>query len=399
MHRVTHDPLKVRRLLAVLLLALLASPASRAGAPDDAARALFNQNQRSDGSSIFATVGPRDGARVGAASLACVNCHGAFARGRREGGTTAPAIDGYTLTKPWGSTSDSGRQREAYDAERFHRAISSGIDASGNRLDPAMPRFEVSPEESRRLFEWLKAAASPAVAGVEDHTVTIGYPTQGMHPEAVREAQARIAEANAAGGIFGRVLRLSPMRPGLEVVAIICPSPGQVDLQWPAARTPTVLIGCARDSATGAADRSFRILTTPEERMELLVDYARRELGISPARVHRQGQPSSPDFPLAFVWNRQDSELLSALERIPTDAPAPVILIAEGESVSDAAKFQQSLPARHRSRLFAAFPLPPSAPSESGRPSASHWGRLGRASASIVIEALRLAGLEPFELA
>src|ERR1051326_9205556 len=93
---------------------------------------------------------------VPASVMPCANCHGADGRGRTEGGVAAPDITHEALTTPYSVTAPSGRRHGPYDDSRLKRAITMGIDASGHRLLPIMPRYRLSIDDMNALLAYLK---------------------------------------------------------------------------------------------------------------------------------------------------------------------------------------------------------------------------------------------------
>ena len=90
--------------------------------------------------------------------MACVSCHGEDGRG----GTVrmmmstfeAPDIRYKNLT---GEDHEGGHEEHPpYTDETLRRAITQGIDPSGEPLEWVMPRWEMSEEQLNDLFEYLK---------------------------------------------------------------------------------------------------------------------------------------------------------------------------------------------------------------------------------------------------
>jgi mono/diheme cytochrome c family protein len=102
---------------------------------------------------------------VPASILKCSNCHGTDGRGKAEGGVTPPSIRWEELTKP-SPNGPAGRRRSAYSGKLLVRAIALGIDASGNRLDPAMPRYRLTHEQAADLVVYLEVLGREADASV-----------------------------------------------------------------------------------------------------------------------------------------------------------------------------------------------------------------------------------------
>jgi Cytochrome c len=93
-----------------------------------------------------------------ARGIACAGCHGNDGRGRREGDVAAPDITPEALSKPATGSPPSrrSRSRAPYSDGLLARAITSGVDSSGNRLNPLMPRWSLSAPELRDLLSYMK---------------------------------------------------------------------------------------------------------------------------------------------------------------------------------------------------------------------------------------------------
>jgi len=91
-----------------------------------------------------------------ARGVACANCHGLDGRGGREGNVVAPDITYGVLIKPSAAPLPSGRSRSPYTDGLLVRAITEGLDSSGNRLNSMMPRWSLSDSELQDLLKYLK---------------------------------------------------------------------------------------------------------------------------------------------------------------------------------------------------------------------------------------------------
>jgi ABC-type branched-subunit amino acid transport system substrate-binding protein len=153
--------------------------------------------------------------RVAGPILPCANCHGHDGRGKPEGGIYPSNITWDALTKPYRLTNTDGRTHPPYTERLFARAITTGIDPGGHRLDLAMPRFHLSPVEASDLVAYLKELADAQEPGVTATTVRLGV----LLPSASESGQASaierqtladyFARVNQGGGIFGRRIELS----------------------------------------------------------------------------------------------------------------------------------------------------------------------------------------------
>jgi mono/diheme cytochrome c family protein len=95
-------------------------------------------------------------ASLPAKGVDCANCHGIDGRGGREGGVLIPDIRYATLTRPSTAPLFLGKQRAAYTDALLSRAITRGLDSSGQELGSLMPRWTLSESEQRDLLKYLK---------------------------------------------------------------------------------------------------------------------------------------------------------------------------------------------------------------------------------------------------
>ena len=355
---------------------------------------IFRQNMSDEGSLIAARVGGGDGVTVRAAHLACAGCHGGDAAGRTEGGVSAPAIDGFRLTKPWGHVFQDGRRRDPYDAASFHRALTAGIDSSGNRLDASMPRYDISADGSSALFSWLVNLSSSSTAGV----VRVGYPETGTMVDGVDAMRRMIDRVNAEGGIHGRRFELVGVEAGQsapQLLAFLCPLPLPLEeSRWRIGKD-VLTIGC-EVRREGAGTISYGVLSSPTARVPVLETYAKEVLGVSPdrIRVFRSGNEVrssgaakvAAPAPLVIIAERMGEEVRRAVAAAAIEGVRPRLLIAAGESVVVSGR----LPAPVGTPpvdILAALPLPPDP--AGGRGVAA---RVGAAVTAVFLEAVARAG-------
>ncbi len=114
------------------------------------------------------------GSELPATILPCANCHGADGRGKAEGGAVPSNVTWLELTKPYRAATPNGRRRPAYSEQTFRRALAEGVDAAGNPLHAAMPRYAMSPEDVSALVAYLKVLGREDVPGVTETTVRVG---------------------------------------------------------------------------------------------------------------------------------------------------------------------------------------------------------------------------------
>ncbi|WP_246262469.1 ABC transporter substrate-binding protein [Aromatoleum evansii] len=190
-------------------------------ASEQAGKQIFLEGRSASGSSIAARVGGADTA-IPATVVPCANCHGADGRGRREGGVRPPDITWRRLALSYGQRLENGRERPAYDAASFARAITSGVDAGGNRLDPAMPRFTMSARDVEDLTAYLKRLEDDGDPGLLADAVRVGtlQPAAGPLAELGATVTALLRgtfdAVNAGGGVHGRRVELVVADPGTD---------------------------------------------------------------------------------------------------------------------------------------------------------------------------------------
>jgi ABC-type branched-subunit amino acid transport system substrate-binding protein len=197
-----------------IFLFAVASPAQDAQSPPTAAnrgRQIFLYGTGYNGVPIDALAGEGT-VKVPAAVLRCVNCHGPDGRGRPEGGLYPSNIRWTELSKPYAITTSSGRERPPYNESLVIRAITMGIDSGGNRLNAAMPKYQLSREQAADLVAYLKALNDMLDPGITDRSIKIGIilpPEEtfsGMHRALLETLPAALQKVNDEGGLYGRKL-------------------------------------------------------------------------------------------------------------------------------------------------------------------------------------------------
>jgi hypothetical protein len=86
----------------------------------------------------------------------CASCHGLDGKGGRKGDVVASDISYGALSQPSTASASSIRQRAPYTDALLARAITQGLDSSGEQLSPLMPRWVLSESELRDLIKYLK---------------------------------------------------------------------------------------------------------------------------------------------------------------------------------------------------------------------------------------------------
>ncbi|TMH77349.1 MAG: cytochrome c [Betaproteobacteria bacterium] len=95
-----------------------------------------------------------------AKGVSCANCHGLDGKGARKGDAVAPDITYGALSQPSTASASSIRQRAPYTDALLARAITQGLDSSGEQLSPLMPRWVLSEPELQDLLKYLKRLGS-----------------------------------------------------------------------------------------------------------------------------------------------------------------------------------------------------------------------------------------------
>ncbi|WP_455200231.1 cytochrome c/ABC transporter substrate-binding protein [Kaarinaea lacus] len=161
------------------------------------------------GNNITAYVGQASVA-LPATSIPCIGCHGRDGVGLPEGGLTPSNITWRNLSKSYGGESASGRRFPAYSEKSLYIALTRGLDPAGNRLDPGMPRFDVSMKEVRALIAYLKRIEEESDPGIFEDRVAVGtlQPDNNLGQVVTAVLKACFDDVNREGGVFGRKLEL-----------------------------------------------------------------------------------------------------------------------------------------------------------------------------------------------
>ncbi len=200
----------------ICLLASTVAPALGGRLTDEQRRGKRIYMEGRGRKNIFAVL-PAAGIKAPGSGFPCVNCHLAGGSGQFEGGVRSADISWFSLTKEFRGVRPSGRVHPGYNDDSIATAVRRGVDPSGNRLDPAHPRYEMEPEDLGDLVAYLKIMGREPVPGVSDNQVNVGFllPVTGPLAEAGREVRALLSgyfeEVNAKGGIYNRKLVLTPL--------------------------------------------------------------------------------------------------------------------------------------------------------------------------------------------
>jgi ABC-type branched-subunit amino acid transport system substrate-binding protein len=147
--------------------------------------------------------------------LPCINCHGADGRGADDYVGIAPLnINWYALSSS-GAHMHAVRSHRPFDELALARAIVFGLDPDDNKMEKAMPRYDMAKEDVEDLIAYLKVMDSQSDPAISGSTIRIGtvIPVDGPHTglgRAIRETiEAVFNEVNANGGINSRQLELA----------------------------------------------------------------------------------------------------------------------------------------------------------------------------------------------
>ncbi|MDB5036138.1 MAG: ABC-type branched-chain amino acid transport system, periplasmic component [Chlorobi bacterium] len=322
-------------LIPPTLVALMAGAPPGDATPEEKGKRIYTSGTGSSAKPIVAVL---SGAEVPASVLPCKSCHGADGRGRPEGGIRPANITADALGAEYhDESSSSGRKRPAYDERKLKRAISMGLDAGGNELHSAMPRYRMSAEDMANLVAYLKALGREHETGLTDSTIDVGAPA-GAHGAAGDAALAAVRayfdQVNSDGGIYNRALSLST--DGGAFAMLNC---GAAD--DPVSGDPAIPIiggtsGAAAEPARGGS--TFYLMPGLARQAWALVSYARENFTGRLAIVHPSGErwsrlaaaliddarPRGGADIVAGVYDADSTRLAGMLER---EHPSAIIII------------------------------------------------------------------------
>ncbi len=217
MHLSPASKLRAAAICAALLTALVtASVAQTAGEltpQEKRGKQIYVLGTTAAGREVLAYVG--DAAiEVPGSALPCANCHGLDGRGKPEGGVIPSNLSWDTLTKPYEVTEASGRKRPPYTERALELALTRGLDPAGNKLHPAMPRYQMAREDMADLVAYLKRVGYDRDPGLTEKSITVGtiVPVKGELAGVGQAVKATLAaffdEVNSRGGIYNRKVEL-----------------------------------------------------------------------------------------------------------------------------------------------------------------------------------------------
>src|ERR1051325_8823188 len=112
---------------------------------------IYTTGRTSSGRTLsFRLLSAGDGT-MPANGIHCAGCHGTDGKGAREGNIVMADIRDATLTRPLSASPPRYRTRIPYTDALLIRAITQGVDASGNRLEAAMPRWVIDAADLKDL--------------------------------------------------------------------------------------------------------------------------------------------------------------------------------------------------------------------------------------------------------
>jgi cytochrome c len=161
---------RLRTAICALLFAAISTSAPvRADAPSriedltpDEARGklIYTTGRGAAGRLLYFRLLTAGGRALPASGIVCANCHGADGKGGREGNIVMADIRYPTLTKPLAASPPWYKARAPYTDALLARAITQGLDSSGQQLDASMPRWVLSESDLQDLLKYLKRLGS-----------------------------------------------------------------------------------------------------------------------------------------------------------------------------------------------------------------------------------------------
>ena len=174
-------------------------------------KAFYLRGEDASGQEMMAKVEDLD---VPARTLTCAGCHGSHGEGKSEGGVEAGSLTWSSLIKPHEHFKPDVRKHVAFSDSSFGRALTTGLDPSGNRMAAAMPTYPMSQEDVSNLIAYLKRIDSDNDPGVTDTSIVLGIvlpekaALNGIGQPMGEALKAYFGEINSLGGIFNRKVEL-----------------------------------------------------------------------------------------------------------------------------------------------------------------------------------------------
>jgi hypothetical protein len=153
----------VFRVSLVIPLSLQADPLSKPQSltpAESRGKIIYTTGQSPSGRPVFYRLLSTGTNVFPAKGVFCAGCHGLDGKGGRRGDVVAPDITYGALSQPSTASASSRKQRAPYTDALLARAITEGVDSSGEQLSPLMPRWVLSESELQDLLRYLKRLGS-----------------------------------------------------------------------------------------------------------------------------------------------------------------------------------------------------------------------------------------------
>lgn len=374
---------------AALLVAAAVSAADLLTPAEKRGREIYLHG-KSTARPITAFFGSDDGGMIDASVVPCASCHGPDGRGVAEG-TVAPAdVRWRVLSTPFIAT-DGGRHRPRYDGALLTRAVREAIDADGTPLFAVMPHYRIDDHDLDDLVAYMRRLGDEPQPGLDDATIVVGtvVPMTGPRApagEAVRNViSGYFDDINAAGGLFGRRLKLEAIDAAMAAKKIaggqffgvvgVSSDDSSLDEVVSAERIPLVTPFVTAVESRSAAS-SFFIFPDLESQALALIDFAAEREGKRPLRVaivHDGGKLADAAATVAarhcnslgWTVGKKDAEILLVIGSV--DVPAVAAEIRAPQILIAGASVNQSLFDLRGKTVFVAAPTLPGDISEEGR--------------------------------
>ncbi len=255
---------------------------------DKIGAAIYQQGQLN--TTVKVLIGP-DAIPAPLKLFACTNCHGESGVGKQEAGITAPDIRWSQLTKPYQFTSIDGRQRGPYNRALLARAITNGIDASGNQLNHHMPRYQLVDPALNKLLDYLEQLEHLNNAGIADDYINISIllpdinSAEGQALSAILKPliKAYFDQINRQGGIYNRLLQAHYSHQQVtpeDIFAVL-------DLRFQTSNlsSPTILTIAAYGEESSNNQHHYTLYPTPEKTKQILIDAIYHHLALAPDQI------------------------------------------------------------------------------------------------------------------
>lgn len=121
---------------------------------------LYTTGRSESGAPLYFRIYSAGDRLLPARAVVCVSCHGADGRGGKEGNVSMADISRGALTKPLIPSEPWLRRRVPYTDDQIGRAITDGVDSSGQSLGPMMPRWVIQESDLQDLLQYMKRLGS-----------------------------------------------------------------------------------------------------------------------------------------------------------------------------------------------------------------------------------------------